>query len=496
MSSQTLILAGWDYEDLTFCQSTFKHISKNCRILSYPYTSFAKITNLEKLGIEEELSSIAIDELMAIKTLECNQNISISSLDACDYEHVLLQLERTIHNQLPFYKKLRLIRSCISIQKAVLTRGNSANALLIFRDWPHLFSDYTLYLSAQLLGYNSFVLQPLKGFSRGFREEWNPFDSAFYIVHNIKDRQVIPMEVLPSAINDLTKKVFYDFICLETIDSKYTPSFRRSLSLIPKSSTRASFELMPNHKWLKKNAHIDLRGQASLNKLHRMRLEYNNVATTLQDISEWITRNELGFIFFPLPKQPEANINPYLKNDYDPSLWISSLLKVLPNNIVVLCKEHPDTFRFSIEHCGHFLSDSSFPRYSGWYSDSLSCFGHRLKYIETRETFSNILNSDQCLGVFTLNGSCLYDCLRIGLPIILPPQHWAVFLNNTYSLSPNSQTLKPEFTSLLTSSFEPSASISEQKFEFLFERIIRRFDPSDPNHDTLLIDLAYLLDLV
>jgi hypothetical protein len=496
---KSIILAGWDYDDLNFCKDTILKLKKYLTIYSYPYNYMPKNSNIFNSCIDRQLSILCYDEYTALDKVESKQFLELDMLDAADFENIMLQIERTVYNSLPLYKQLRLIKSLILTQKDKL--AGLGQPILLFRDWPHLFADYTLYLAAQLYGFPSFVLQPVKGISRGFRKEWNPFNSTFYTVYRLSSRQYLHMPDAPKYIYENTMSIFINFI--KQFSSTEQParnnyeinSSRQETSL---KGTRATFNIKPNLLWLRSNIQSNLVANVAFNKIKKVKEEYNLILHSQAQMAESMVANKKPYIFFPLPKQPEANITPYFKCFHDPAVWIAILTNNLPEEVHIVCKEHPDTFRFPLGICDHFLNDRSFPRYYNWYIDLFNCFNSRLRFFDTSKKFSDILQDNMCTSVFTMNGSCVYDCLSAGKPLIVPSQHWISELSGVYGINAKSSSLRQDLGQFLNESlsFTNHDFMLDKSAHKLFTNVIRGYNPGDNQTDILFRDIMYLANSV
>jgi len=162
------LLVGWDREDVQSNIESLTRLSAKIPTTILPYTRFLKS---DIKGITDFLTvmEISIHEIESVSANDCFTSFDLSTIPADEYEQLQVLLDRTIHASKPSAYKRQFIKSVLGNCERALQKLGGCQVTLIYRNWPHLFTDYALYLAARSSGYKAFVFEPLKGLSNGFR---------------------------------------------------------------------------------------------------------------------------------------------------------------------------------------------------------------------------------------------------------------------------------------------------------------------------------------
>ena len=348
MKKKGILLAGWDEEDIKYTYNTIYSLQKSFNINTLGYNK-----NEYKVGelFDRKYQTILTEQLLLKEEFEyecCNYK----ELSASDYEQLLLITNRTQLAKLPLYKQIRYFKVLFSYYSEIFRRKKEESNgidLIVFRNWPHLFGDYILHLAGKSLGVKSVCLYPTRGLSHFFRENENQYSGVFYTVHDIGKSEPIILPEVPEEYSKYTEEKLLGLLTLKKGTTEKSVMRNRGLNTL-KSDRKLELMLVKQGR--------EVKGVEFLTELKK---NYDTIS------KENVEEKQNPYIYFPLPKQPEASTIPFSGENHDITIWIDQIVSALPEGLTLMCKEHPDTFRFTDIYQGHFLNNKVFPRFLDLY---------------------------------------------------------------------------------------------------------------------------------
>jgi len=424
--SQSIIFVGWSYEELRILEKSafFTNLANPCH--SIPWFNYPIDSHLDKINISPSSLSNIESGLPSY-----NDDIFpefASRISSDQFEMLILQLARTPFNSYSFYDQIRACRNSISMSIVIIQNLHIiSGSLFLFRDWPHLFTDYALSIAATCLNCKTVVFSTLKGYAKDLTASAS--DPVFYSFHDLSSSTIIKMERQSKAASDLV------FSKLQTLVSP-NPKSLSSNDNIEQPSPHMAYpkrpELLTN---LLQDKHNSLNAiyhgcfQRNLSFLRDLRAHYNEISS----LDIYFFSSPKPFIYFPLPKQPEATTQPYCGSRWDPLYWIRRLYSQLNGQYSIVIKEHPDTFRYSLCSNQHFICPSFFGRSVHNYSILRSVFPN-IYFADINLPQLELINHPSCVAVFAMNGGATYEAMRLYKYSILPNFHWMNKLPLTMSI--------------------------------------------------------------
>lgn len=479
-----VVLAGWDNDDIKCNLKSLNELAKHRQVYTLPFHSLdATLTSDPLFSNFKQLPSLTSLEQASIQgKVNLSRELS-ADITATEFEQLSIQLARTIYTNLSHYERLLFQRAFLNLSQEIFLNLSAIHekTTLVFRVWPHLFSDYCLFLSAKTCKAKSYLIEPLKGLSNGIRNKknatlLNPVDMGatkdlYYVCYDILSRSVIPLKSLSESSRSTVKTNLINLVgsSIMSLNNHNSSEINEGPATAhPLRTSGLKIQRLNNQSNLRD---ISLgRNVKTIEFLVSIKQQYQSLCSKLSDVLKNSSCNEnLSYIYFPFPKQPEASTMPFCGGKWDIGSWLYMLQKVLPTNIIIVCKEHPDQYRYIFNCNSHFIKNESFPRYHGWYNEISQINQNKIKFISTSYDCAGVMSDESCIGVMTMNGSALYQARKAKKICIVPDNHWGQYLFNVHTFSDLINRLTTECSEF------PSYSNDNQDsdIDFISSKIVR-----------------------
>jgi hypothetical protein len=163
------------------------------------------------------------------------------------------------------------------------------------------------------------------------------------------------------------------------------------------------------------------------------------------------------FVFVPLHYQPERSTCPDGGVYSNPYLFLQNIVAVIPNDIIILVKEHPRQFNFARVRNQSYRSEFIYEQ----------MLKHpNVRFIDTSFPTNDILAHSQLEGVFTVKGNIILEAWFNDIPVFYFGETLWGNLPNVYCV--NDPLVRNNITSFFRFSFnKPVISSSEKKDHFI-----------------------------
>lgn len=405
----------------------------------------------------EKLKFHSIDEQTLIKLSNYESNF-LSWLEDTNRHNFSFDQRRLF-----YYEMLNFFNSIVKQHKP---------ELLISFTWPHVPSDYALYLLCKHV-YNIPVLffDVIPFLDKPIRLICSSYDNMSEVVEKNKNKNLTPSlsilcdEYLKSMKERPEKMFIHKYLKDWYIENSYTfnkdflkdllfffktllkfnlfqtasIAFKKNFKSFGKKSILNNFEyLIFKYKLLIKNFFNQRRYQILINKQRDKKLPEK-------------------FLYYPAPFQPEA-ATCIAQGKYENQFLVLDMLKeTLPKEIKVVYKEHPGTFHGFSKGCLYKNKD---------YYRKLTQYDF-IKFVDYKENSIELI--DKSLGVISCSSTAGWEAVNRNKPCILFGSIWyqgcsEVFkINNInelnealkkiilYKYKPNNEKIKIFFKSLIAS---------------------------------------------
>ena len=428
MKSRTL-LAGWDADDLRSIPSDLAPKSEQFAILPYSYSGISKnwldcALRIRYFGDIQTLNNAiftntASDILSGIlsSVIQFTEEIP-----AHVYSNLIIQYERISKDHPSHWLFDTFWRSIVGLMIEALMHSRPKS--VIFRVFPHLFSDYCLFLAARFSGCNVYIIQPLRGLSSYIRSECaDPKGFVYAQVYSLSPLKRINVSDYISASATLNREVSVDALLqhVSSIDA----------DLIGLSNQTAYSEQPAMYDY-KDNLHRTLQKNLNESIVHIHREDVISAIVYLATLKKNYLKMcsarpgsvSSPFILFPLHKQPEASTSPAGGIMWNHESSIRELSRFCcSNGIKLLVKEHPHMFSWSPVNSSHFLRSAKFSRDLEYY-ERIAKSSKSVAFAPLDQSLDDLLIHDNCLGSFSVEGTVGISTLLASKILICCGEPW------------------------------------------------------------------------
>src|SRR5215217_710449 len=300
---------------------------------------------------------------------------------------------------------------------------------VIFSVVPHRGFDYILYLVAKFLNkdvlmfkhtYIASVVSPIEDISGGTipMEESNPFaidvfnllkDKAISYQTEISEEAIVPTYMIEQKSTNNLQGVFKSFFW----------------HLLPKNAFKESlvslrYRFKNPYKHSPLNVRIAYKNSfLNLSRLRRLKAEYHKRITNVN------LDDGKNYFLFGLHYQPEETTVPSAGIFYNQFSLIKHISSKLPENSVLIVKEH--TTQFHPNYDGH----------RGRYRDIYESIKDLPNVVMINDEISSNLLLKKVTAVFTLTGTIGLEALLRGKPVIVFGNAWCRKINGVIDIFGN-----------------------------------------------------------
>lgn len=357
---------------------------------------------------------------------------------------------------------------------------------IIYRSHPHLYIDYCFYLAAKTISQSLriFCIEPLRGISKDYCPR-KPVQFEYCQVYDLVTNKRLKISTSDLYHNQGREKTF------QSICDHITQFSHSSNEADIKESRKTRYIRDKEAIMLKDRSHdrYFIHHQQildSCNFLSSLKRTYNSYSTEFLPLH--------SFILLALSKQPEASTNPRARHEWS-QLLVAKKLALIAKSLgkILLIKDHPSIFKWSLVNNNHFLNSQSFPRSKVFYDSLISLPNTSLLRLNINLDF--VVANPKCFAVYTCEGSTGVAALSSNKYIIHSGDPW-------YATYPKSCSLKSA-QDFLSASQTSIGTVSNSEYSWIRlladEYIIRLYcgqqpiDSSKHNQASSLQSLIRLL---
>lgn len=416
------LLAGWDSPDLASIPS--QCLSQDSGIFVLPYHSANILPHWVRFiqhiphfgdleGLNSYLFSSSASEVLSI--LDSVYQFT-GDIPAHVYSNLVIQYERISRSRPSHWIFDTLWRTIIGLMSDFIRFTGSKT--VIFRVFPHLFSDYCLYLAAQYNGCRVYIIQPLRGLSPFIRCEYADLNNFVYAqVYELNPLRRLNLATYISASPSLNMSFAIESLYKHIISIKSDLSSNSAASASSAYATNLRLTLNKNLNEGFSSLHRTEVVEA-INYLASLKRNY----ALFESSYDMCTNNP--FIFFPLHKQPEASTSPAGGVIWNHECIIRELSRAcLSSQLTLVVKEHPHMFKWSPTNSYHFLRSNKFSRDLVFYERIVKS-SKNVHFVPLDQPPECILGHANCLGVFSIEGTLGISALLAGKPLMCSGEPW------------------------------------------------------------------------